>query len=90
MLIASGPLRLWIELFCSGNQSSEGTRAAPHRLMPDDLALQVSRQGSRKVTVGRSEAEESARSLRRFDLRDVVVKWLSAGRHTTLRNRRSG
>jgi hypothetical protein len=30
--------------------------------MPDDLAPQVSRQGSRKVTEGRSEAEESERS----------------------------
>ena len=31
------------------SRSSEGTRAAPHRLMPDDLAPQVSRQGARKV-----------------------------------------
>ena len=46
----------------------------------NSVAQQVSRQGSRKVTGGRSvaakrEAEEAARSLRRFDLRDVVVKW---------------
>ena len=61
--LASGPLRLWVELSYFRLGRLQGYRATQHRLMPDDLAPQVSRQGSRKVTGGRSEAEESPQAI---------------------------